>query len=137
MSARRFRRGDIGAAAAARNTLLAGLALGLVACGGGGGGGGGTTPAPTNRAPTAAAGVDQTATVGVQVTLNGSSSSDPDGDALTYSWSFSARPAGSAAGLTGADTATPRFTPDVGGLYTVTLTASDGRLQVTATLGGG
>ena len=38
------------------------------------------------RAPTASAGVDQTVNGGDPVTLDGSGSSDPDGDALTYSW---------------------------------------------------
>lgn len=39
-----------------------------------------------NRAPVADAGADQTASANDTVTLNGSNSSDPDGDTLTYSW---------------------------------------------------
>src|SRR5206468_3034535 len=40
-----------------------------------------------NNDPTAAAGADQTVAEGSAVTLNGSGSSDPDGDSLTYAWS--------------------------------------------------
>jgi RHS repeat-associated protein len=80
----------------------------------------------TNRAPAANAGTAQTVTVGSQVTLDGSGSSDPDGDALTFQWVLTVRPNGSAAALTGANTARPTFTPDVAGLYTATLTVNDG-----------
>ena len=40
----------------------------------------------TNRPPVADAGPDQTVTVGQLVLLEGSRSSDPDGDELTYRW---------------------------------------------------
>ena len=40
-----------------------------------------------NRAPTADAGLDQTAKVGDKITLSGAASTDPDGDTLTYEWS--------------------------------------------------
>ncbi len=39
-----------------------------------------------NQAPNADAGADQTAEVGDSVTLDGSGSSDPDGDSLRYRW---------------------------------------------------
>lgn len=42
--------------------------------------------AATNQAPIANAGVDQTVTSSTQTQLNGSSSSDPDGDVITYRW---------------------------------------------------
>jgi hypothetical protein len=48
--------------------------------------------APQNRAPIALAGVDQTveqATLqGTSINLNGTGSSDPDGDALVYTWNW-------------------------------------------------
>ena len=42
---------------------------------------------PANRPPVADAGADQTVDEGATVTLDGSTSTDPDGDMLSYSWS--------------------------------------------------
>src|SRR5688572_16163818 len=50
-----------------------------------------------NRPPTADAGSDQTTVLRSVVTLNGSASTDADGDTLSFDWSFLARPAGSTA----------------------------------------
>lgn len=82
-----------------------------------------------NTAPVANAGPDQTGSVGVKVMLSGSGSSDVDGDTLTYSWSFTARPSGSAAALAGANTVSPSFTPDVAGQYMVQLIVNDGKVS--------
>ncbi|BDX07427.1 PKD domain-containing protein [Planctobacterium marinum] len=87
-----------------------------------------------NTAPTADAGTDQSATVGSQVTLDGSGSSDADGDALSYSWSFSSVPGDSDVSLSNADTATPSFTPRDAGDYVLTLTVSDGEDSDTDTV---
>ncbi len=85
-----------------------------------------------NRAPAAEAGADQSASERATVNLNGSSSSDPDGDALTYRWTAPA-----AIALSGATTATPSFTaPDVASdtPYTITLNVTDGQLWDTDTV---
>ena len=77
-----------------------------------------------NIAPIADAGPDQGVFVGDVVSLDGSLSSDPDIDPLTFSWTL-ARPDGSTAVLTGDTTASPTFTADVPGTYTATLTVAD------------
>jgi tartrate-resistant acid phosphatase type 5 len=79
-----------------------------------------------NGAPLPAAGPDQSVYVVGTAKLDGSGSTDPDGDPLTYSWSLVSRPAASAAALTGAASAKPEFGPDEPGVYVVQLAASDG-----------
>jgi len=60
-----------------------------------------------NHAPTANAGSDLIANEGTAVTLNGTGSSDPDGESLTYRW---AQIAGPAVTLNFSNTAQPNFT---------------------------
>ncbi len=98
----------------------------LTACGGGGEG---TSAPATNTAPIARSGADQNVLVGAVVTLNGTASSDANGDPLTYSWTLTSRPAGSTAALTGATTATPTFTPDLAGTYVASLVVNDGQVN--------
>lgn len=81
---------------------------------------------PTNAAPVASAGVDQTVSVGLAVRLDGTASSDADGDAITYSWTLAATPTGSGAALDDGAAAEPSFVPDVAGSYTVRLVVNDG-----------
>jgi len=76
----------------------------------------------TNRDPIADAGMDQTVAVGSLVTLDGSASSDPDGDPKTFAWTQTSGPA---VMLTGADTAKPTFTPTVIAIYSFQLRVSD------------
>lgn len=79
-----------------------------------------------NTVPVAVAGPTQYIFVGPQVTLDGSNSSDGDGDPLTYSWSFALKPQGSAATLSNANIANPVITPDIAGVYRISLTVNDG-----------
>jgi hypothetical protein len=78
-----------------------------------------------NQAPSANAGSDRMVIVAQVVQLDGSASSDPDQDPLSYAWSVSSAPSGSAAALMGASTATPGFVPDLPGTYTIALQVSD------------
>jgi hypothetical protein len=78
-----------------------------------------------NQAPIANAGPDQSVTVGVTVELDGSGSSDADGDALTYEWTLLATPGGSAASLLDATTATPSLMLDQPGDYDIQLIVRD------------
>lgn len=80
----------------------------------------------SNSAPTADAGEDQTVTVGTRVELDGSGSSDPEGDSLSYSWSFISMPDGSSAQLGRTTIASPKFTADVAGTYSLQLIVNDG-----------
>lgn len=85
-----------------------------------------TQPQPTNTAPIANAGPDGTVTIGVQAQLDGTGSSDADGDPLSYQWQILTAPTGSAATLVGDSTAQPTLTPDVAGAYNVQLIVNDG-----------
>ena len=88
----------------------------------------GAVAAP-NDPPSANAGPDQSVNTGSTVQLDGSGSSDPDDDPITYSWAFVSNL--SSTTLSGADTATPTFVADVDGAYEVELTVSDGELSST------
>ncbi|MBU0675264.1 MAG: Ig-like domain-containing protein [Proteobacteria bacterium] len=79
-----------------------------------------------NMPPIANAGVDQSVDAGVQVVLDGSGSSSPDGIQLSYTWILSSTPEGSAASITNATSVNASFTPDVAGSYTVQLVVFDG-----------
>jgi hypothetical protein len=80
-----------------------------------------------NLAPTSDAGNDQLVIVGTgeQVLLDGSGSTDPENDTLTYHWIISSAPINSIVTLSGAETVSPAFYPDVEGLYQITLIVSD------------
>lgn len=80
-----------------------------------------------NSAPVANAGSAQNVVVGTVVTLDGSASTDADGNALTYAWTLTTKPAGSAASLSSATSVKPTFTADVAGTYGASLIVSDGQ----------
>jgi RHS repeat-associated protein len=85
-----------------------------------------------NSAPTADAGSDQPASPGASITLNGSASSDPDGDQLSFQWMIVSEPAGSDIVLDDATAATPSFTPIIAGVYVFELVISDAQLSSAA-----
>jgi hypothetical protein len=78
-----------------------------------------------NLPPVASAGGNQAVNVGALVFLNGSASSDPNNDPLTYQWSMLSQPAGSSAVLANSFSATPSFVADRVGVYVATLTVTD------------
>lgn len=82
-----------------------------------------------NQAPTAVISGPTTGVEASLISLDGSSSSDPDGDPLTYSWSFDSVPGGSALGGVTGSSAGFDFTPDVAGSYVAQLIVNDGQLS--------
>jgi hypothetical protein len=92
------------------------------------------TASAANSAPVANAGTNQTVTrtgtpATVTVTLNGTGSSDANGDTLTYSWAITTMPTSSAAILSSATAALPTFVADLAGVYVVTLIVNDGKVN--------
>ena len=85
-----------------------------------------------NSLPTADAGDDRSATSGDLVTLDGSNSSDPEGESLSYTWQIVAQPMLSNVLLADAGTATPSLIVDRDGTYRVSLTVNDGKLTSAA-----
>ncbi|MFZ1862999.1 MAG: PKD domain-containing protein [Polyangiales bacterium] len=68
----------------------------------------------------------QAVRVGEMVLLDGSGSTDANGDSLTYEWSVVLAPAGSVATLDDPTAQMPTFTPDIAGTYQMDLIVSDG-----------
>ena len=123
----------VGIAAAGAGAAVGGVTLaggdddGAGPGGGGNGGGviGGTSP---NNAPTAVMSITPDALGMAGLTryrFDGSGSTDPDGDTLTYSWDF-----GDGTQGTGV---TPRHVYDRRGTFRVTLTVRDGKDHATTT----
>lgn len=74
-----------------------------------------------NRAPVADAGGPYSAETGTPIVFDGTASSDPDDDALTFAWTFGDGGTGSAA--------TPTHTYTAAGRYEIILIVSDGAFQ--------
>ncbi len=87
-----------------------------------------------NLAPVANAGADQTVAVTQPAFLDGTGSTDANGDGLTYQWTLTNQPANSTATLNDPVSATPSFIVDQVGAFTVTLLVSDGLLMSEADL---
>jgi hypothetical protein len=117
----------------------------LSACGGGSsgcsasfgslvGGSGACDSTPTDSAPLAVAGFDQSVLVGARVQLDGSFSRDPDGKPLTYLWTLRNKPADSTATLSANNVVLPTFVADKPGVYVASLMVNDGSKDSTLAL---
>lgn len=96
-----------------------------------------TSPASTvditastgNAAPVARVESVPSPVAGSTVTLNGMASSDANNDPLTFRWAIFSKPEGSTAVLSSPTSATTSLNVDLPGMYTVTLTVNDGKVD--------
>ena len=79
-----------------------------------------------NQPPVANAGADSEGFVDDIIILNGSLSTDPDGDPLTYAWRFVSAPFESQTTLLNADQLMASFVADAKGIFILELTVNDG-----------
>ncbi len=101
--------------------------LATVVCLGCGGG-------ATNQPPVAVATAGSNALLGSTVAIDGTQSTDPEGTALQYQWTMTARPPGSVAAPAIPTSGRTTFLVDVSGDYALVLSVSDGALSSTATV---
>ena len=80
----------------------------------------------SNQSPVANAGSDLTAKTKELFTLDGSASSDLEGDSITFLWELFVKPEGSHAQLANIRSATPGLIADKAGSYTARLIVNDG-----------
>ena len=86
------------------------------------------SPPAANASPVADAGEDWMVGEGETVTLDGSESSDPDNDTLTYAWSVTGGTYTEEVALSDPAAASPTFTaPDTPGTIIFSLTVTDGK----------
>ena len=86
-----------------------------------------------NSAPVANAGTAQSVSTAAVVTLNGTGSTDANGDTLTYRWTLTSKPTSSTAALSSATVASPTFTADLAGSYVASLVVNDSKVDSTNT----
>jgi len=79
-----------------------------------------------NHPPTANAGANVSTAVTSKVKLDGSNSSDVDGDRLSYQWEITQKPESSTAVLSDKAAVNPELVIDATGLYVIRLIVSDG-----------
>ena len=82
---------------------------------------------PQNQLPVAIAGEDQSVHQGSLVTLDGSGSYDPDGDAIVFFWEITSDPAGSTAQLSDPTAIGPSFVANKSGDYVIELVVTDSK----------
>ncbi|WP_109474665.1 PKD domain-containing protein [Ornithinimicrobium cavernae] len=87
----------------------------------------------SNQPPVADAGDDVTVDEGGVVSLDGTASTDPDGDPLTYAWTLLEQD-GAPVSLTSPTSAAPSFLAPDDGTYAFGLTVSDGQESATDTV---
>jgi hypothetical protein len=85
-----------------------------------------------NLAPVSSARYNQSLILGESAEFDGSQSTDPNGDALTYLWNTVSAPQGSSELLVNVSAPAGSFTPDVPGTYILGLVVSDGVLSSTS-----
>jgi PKD repeat protein len=85
----------------------------------------GVTVSFSDVPPVANAGLSQSAVVGETVTLNGSGSTDTDGEPLAYQWSMVSAPSGSTAAILNPTAEIASFVPDLPGTFVVQLIVND------------
>jgi hypothetical protein len=117
----RFSYGCLGLPAIAMSFLLS-------ACGGGDDDS--PPPPPPNQIPISNAGADQSVFKAVTVTLDGTASSDPDGNPLSYRWT---QTSGTAVSLSSGTASRPTFVaPGTSGTFVFLLVVNDGRADSVA-----
>lgn len=111
------------------------LVLFVTGCGGGGGDDADTdTDTDTSPAVVLSLKADAGKIIGIRVgdtaSLDGSASTAPASDPITYAWSFTHKPqASKTAVLTNANSVNPTFVPDVAGTYMVQLVVTSGGIS--------
>jgi hypothetical protein len=83
----------------------------------------------TNQAPVAVITAPATGETGTPIALSGATSSDPDGDALTYRWTLTGFPTGAMPALDGDALPMATLSSATSGRYTVRLQVSDGSVE--------